>query len=256
MKVPGKIFILGEYSVLNGYPALVAAVTLPQDCAMYGFGSSTARFVEKNANLATPRSTEELWYQYKKEFPDGSGADLVAQDRAYRYQERLLKVSSLGTPDSHECRVQYQSCDSIVNHDLMIHIQVFSAAHIPNRKLRTNEALSQMGNRDRFPDSQFYVSRFLAAQSVQELVVLGEFADAIANCGLESDGAKLDRDFISKQSEVITVKGCGGGLNDVFLVVTKRPRYSAQTVDLIHSIEEHRKLKYLGDLSELLGWSS
>jgi hypothetical protein len=259
-RVPGKIFILGEYSILDHYPALVATVQLPTGTTLYGFGSSTARYVDNNAKLNHPRPTDELWHQYRLDHPDASGADLVAQDRSYRFKERLTEVTiAQQTHESAFPSLKFQCVDARVNRDLFIHILVFSAAHLPDRKLRTYEDLSKLkthhiknSEATRFPDSTPYLMKFYSAKNAEDLVIFDDFADAIAIRGLESQSAQQDRSWIKKQAGVIAVKGCGAGLNDVFLVVSERPPFTSQTDQLIDRIVQDRKLRYLGTLHDLV----
>ncbi len=248
LAVPGKIFLLGEYSVLKGAPSLVATIKLYASEPKLGFGSSTAKWVLDNANSPMPLDTLSLWKKYSGLNPRASGADLIAQNEAFLGNGALFKVSV----DRVGLQLQWSAVElKPLHRALFSQIHVFSAAHDLNRKLRTDVALRKTLPLDQLPDSSPLIDRFLRAQSIADLSLLTEWSDQLIALGLETHAASQDRQFIAGLTGVVGVKGCGAGLNDVFLVAIDSPQSAA----IVDHIATERRIHYLGSLQDRL-WNA
>ena len=275
-EVPGKIVLMGEYSVIEGGGAIVAPIrppfgyevgaSTPHPESPYGKyisefeprSSETVRLCSKGPGAGFGSSTAELiagalahrggsvdyydllsWYQGR--FPGTSGADLLIQglslnSRNCFYSFTKRKEASAFAPDPASLR----------------RVLVFRAPL--NQKVLTHEDLSKTrpaldlaklnGHTDQ-------VSLSLRGQSEKGFLSLNVFADYVSSLGLETPfGAKVRKSFLGC-SGVLAAKGCGAGLNDVFIVVVDTALSDSERENLLKRAME-LDLLAMGDLGELL----
>lgn len=243
--IPAKIFLLGEYSVLSGEPALVAAIRLHEGESFYGFGSSTANYILESSRALGSTATENIWNAYCKENPHASGADLIAQSEALKGKGSIFKI---------QVKNNAMVATAMTSFELLNSIHVFSAASSMSRKLNTDHHLKTLPQELNYPKSEIFIDRFLNAKNVSELSVISEWADLFNELQLETNEAKLDRDYIQSLPGVTGVKGCGAGLNDVFIVAIDQKAIPSVSV-LTQFISKERNLSYQGTLQSRL-WSN
>ncbi|MBC7396203.1 MAG: hypothetical protein H7333_02075 [Bdellovibrionales bacterium] len=270
--VPAKVLLIGEYAVVEGGRALLAALKpafvfqsksggakshpqSPLGCYLVqnnssftievldkglgaGFGTSTAELIAGSSLLNDKLpETDVLWDWYRSQYPEASGADLITQLAALHTGECFF-------------RVEVGIFKKLKRSVLMKEILIFRSK--PEDKLFTHEALAQK----RQPLDLNLTNHWLAQVetaftevSLQGLVAFNEFADYLSSLKLETPRAhRIRMDFLD-DSGVVAVKGCGAGLNDVFLVVktaTDHDDKSIQTIALKH------ELTYVGTLEESL----
>ncbi len=261
---------MGEYSVIQGGNALLAAVKpgfsyvrstgfvfhqespvakflkdRPLDFSISstglgaGFGSSTAELVAAACFLENrfPESTS-LWNWYRTIHPEASGADLVVQMDALAKGRALFKY---GVGETTACEPT----------PILEHIHVFSVPS--DRKILTHEALKRERKSLDLSRANAWVEELrntLESDDVSRLDVLSDWADWLKQLGLESAFASEVRYAFQRCPNVAGVKGCGAGLNDVFLVAVHQNELDSRISDLALRFG----LKDLGPLSDLM-WS-
>ncbi len=272
VSVPAKVLLIGEYSVVEGGQALLAALKpafvfqkkllskkphpesplgrylsesaqfvafeLKDEGLAAGFGTSTAELIA-GACLVHGKTPETLplWDWYKKKYPEASGADLVVQLEALRTGRSLF-------------RLEGQSFESFKRSALLGQILVFRSK--PEDKLKTHEALAKKRKPLSISLANSFVKRVETAfvkDQISYLVAMNEFADYLAGEGLETPRAHLIRTDFFKLPSVLAVKGCGAGLNDVFLIVKHE---ESSDEEMIHSTASKHGLSFVGTLEERL----
>lgn len=244
--VAGKVFLLGEYSVLAGYPALVAAVgprfelaeSAGEAAAIHpespagrllatvaaangglifndpyrgegGFGASTAQFALFYARLAAER---------------GWDLDPLSARRAYR-------ELAVGNPSGADLVAQWEG--GVVEYEPLeeriaqrygdadwSRLLVFSAAGQPGRKVATHDHLSALGGLDgAWVGELAAITRGALADLADRLgPAMRATAEVLAEVGLECEAARGDREAISRLPGVAGAKGAGAMLADIVIV--------------------------------------
>lgn len=272
ISVPAKIMIIGEYGVIEGGLALLAAVKPPfvfspaqtklafaefSPVSCYakafpdfhsielkntglgaGFGTSSAELIA-GATLREGEfpETEKLWRWFKSAYPEVSGADLAVQLEAVHAKHPLFEVKGY-------------NITKVTSSPLLQKILVYRS--MPADKLKTHEDLARKRKPVSLAISDVLVSRVRMAFETSEasgLDAFNEFADYLAELGLETKRANKIRKSFRELPQVRSVKGCGAGLNDVFLVVASDDPDSNR---LISSTAEALGLEGLGALGDLL----
>ncbi|MBI2712210.1 MAG: hypothetical protein HYX41_05025 [Bdellovibrio sp.] len=257
--IAGKVFLLGEYAVLAGLPAVVAAVG-PRFQVSLELGSSLSPLAPKGSPLDRLFQWE-TGAQKKKAIPlrffdphDGAGgfgastAEFALAYQAYQqkdpgwknlwmlYRELMSKdLSENQTPPSGADLVaQWQG--GIVFFDpqgphcmdlwpLMdwSGVLIFSATGIPGRKLATHLHLKNISLKDIESAVEPALAAGVAAIREGSPERLGKamvaYADVLSELGFESEQANADRKELLKQPGVLGVKGCGAMLTDAVVVV-------------------------------------
>ena len=238
ISVPGKVFIFGEYSVMNGGEALIAAVQPGFDCGWSnttrihpnspagkfliengtqvftkvsgglgsGFGSSTAELIAANDYLDHPWSIEKLWNWYREHFSPASGADLAVQSAS--------RKMGAGTYHFQIHQPHFRLNQVIIPTEFKKNCFVFHT-HV-TQKIPTYSDLEN--KKDQAVDvahADLHIHRWLKSF---DPTLLSAWADYLAKQGYESLFAHEVRKAFAAIPGVIGVKGCGAGLNDVFLV--------------------------------------
>ncbi len=269
IQVPGKIFIFGEYSVMRGGEAVVAAVNPSFQCSWDlskkfhpespagrfltvnntqaflsvgggmgpGFGSSTAELIASNEYLPHPWNDQKLWCWYREHFFPASGADLAVQMKS-RKQGAGLYHFQIYNADYRMDKIE-------VPYLMQSNCLVFHCP--PTQKIPTYSDLEN--RKDTVVDNRIadaFVHRWLKTFDAS---VLNEWADYLASLGFESLFGHEVRKAFQSVVGVSGVKGCGAGLNDVFLVCINQDQPSL-TLKAIQQVAEKFHLTPMGNLNE------
>lgn len=277
-QIPGKLFLIGEYSVITGGKALLAAVKPAFEYAtnegdavsihaespvgkyleqtaqkvslkLYnpglgaGFGTSTAELIAaiQGINGVLPE-TESILKWYQKEFPNASGADLATQLEALRTTKGLFEVSE---------KTQIKSLHAAASGRSILLFQAPVVEKVP-----THEDLKRVRPEISLEVANAFVERakvcFTSGGSA-DWHVLTEWANWLSTFGLESAFAQKVRSKIIQVPGVLGAKGCGAGLNDVMLVVVdSNAGAETQLLAQLLAIAQEFEMKFLGNLEERL----
>lgn len=276
--IPSKAFILGEYAVLKGAPALVATfaprfemgrsggvelATIPEAApvrrlieahhgaellsAHYrdphggsgGFGGSTAEFALAYAALnGTNASVSKLWEEYLQIQPQASGADLAAQ-------------WSGGAVIAHPIEKTVEKIDV---RKLLRGFFVFSASHQSGRKVKTHEHLELLKRADleKLAQSEVLATGISAARngSFSEFArSVNEYARLLRSMGLELPQTTEDRAALSDVSGVSAVKGTGAMQADALVVFGDPVADQTELSKKLRAVAESRNLRLVSE-----GW--
>jgi hypothetical protein len=267
IQIPGKIFLFGEYAVMQGGEAVIAAVSphyraqkegrlhpdspaavFLQEQGMStplqitdgpgrGFGSSTAELIAANQIIAKPMNPADLWAWYRERFYPASGADLAVQSIALKEGTGFYQFQIQG--DSF--RVQKLNVPYLFQSNCL----VFQCP--PSQKIPTHTYLEKQQHDPldhRITNS--FIHRWLDGFDPR---LMNEWAEHLAQSGRESLFARDVRKAFTSIDGVVGVKGCGAGMNDVFLVSMDQAN-PIQTLKSVHRVAEHLELKFLGALHE------
>lgn len=242
---PGKIFLLGEYAVLGGAPALLATVgprfmlstgSFEGSCSTSfhpdspagklapgrswhwldpyggagGFGASTAQALLVEAALGEPaRPLEERWKRYRSH-SSGSGADFVAQASGGVIEWQASPFRVVDRSNSLE----------------KICIRVLQASQKAGRKVQTHAHLARVdAHRIRelagllAPVLASGISAFASGNAADFSGVLVRYAELLASQDLEDGGARLECHALQRVPGVMGVKGSGALLSDALVAV-------------------------------------
>ena len=273
--IPGKVFVIGEYSVLQGGRGLFAAlrpgyrfqlasgdghphpdsplgryakevgkdfsVSLDKSSMTWGFGSSTAELIAGVMHdLERLPETKRLWAWYVEQFPKTSGADLAVQMEALRTKRPILEFD-------------HGDVVSFPYADVLSRVYVFQIHS--EQKLKTHEALkAEIPKLDVSALDQMVAEIKSGFESglVEKLSALNTYADNLHAHGLETPFAYEVRLAFQKQDGVLSVKGCGAGMNDVFLVATRDDFSETKNLPALLAVSKQFQLLPLGNLKELL----
>lgn len=264
--VPGKIFLFGEYSVMSGGEAVVAAISpeyqLQRDLSANlhpdspagkfleqglsfslsqgagpGFGSSTAELILVNDTLDEPWSDRSLWTWYREHYLPASGADLAVQLEsrksglgAYHFQlkDEFYRIQKLEIPFL-----------------VFSHCLVFQCP--PSQKIPTHVDLEKRKHArvDRSV-SDSLIHRWL---KTFDFSLFTEWANHLAEQGFESVFAHEVRNAFASVPGVIASKGCGAGLNDVFVVGISQEN-PVQTIKALNQVAARFDLRFMGSLQD------
>ncbi len=244
VEVPAKIFLIGEYLVLEGGDAVLEAIrpgyrfvfgegiadALPHPespagmllkeasaesvrfrllagSSPAGFGGSTAECLMawKQVHGVWP-DPEEIHLWYRRHVPRASGADLLLQ-------ARKTGTARIGSPP-----------------------RVYERMHLLERLLPSKQPTHLDLALERSPIRSQVLSSLVArfrSQVIEPVEggfgVLGEFAEELHQTGRETEDARQIRKSLQSIEGVEGVKGCGAGLHDQFLMVLS-PGVSATSV--------------------------
>ncbi len=207
-----------------------------------GLGSSTAELIAGAiSHRGSAFDPEALLVWYQSRFPEASGGDLLVQAISGKFVGNLYQYS-------HRSKAKpFTASPSVLSR-----IQVFRVCE--SNKLRTHEDLRK--NRpvlalERM--NQWTERGVLALQGESEEGFLGfnEFAEYLSSLGLETARARVIRESFRRCSGVISAKGCGAGLNDVFLVVMDLSA-TAEELKLVRKTADQHGLQSMGSLGEVL----
>ena len=261
VEVPAKIFLIGEYLVLEGGDAVLEAIRpgyrfefgdgvdgpmphpespagrllseagarvarfrLLGDSAPPGFGGSTAECLMawKQVHGVWP-DPEMIHLWYRQRVPLASGADLLLQAR------KTGDLRSGNAPQAYE--------------------RMYLLERLSPSKRATHEDLILERPPVCFEVLSSLVERFrnLLVNPVEDgFRVLSEFAEELSRTGRETENARQIREVLQTIEGVEGVKGCGAGLHDQFLIVLQ-PGVSRASVSVA---VEQAGLRIRGSLSE------
>jgi hypothetical protein len=269
ISVPGKIFIFGEYSVMNGGEAILATLEPRFQCSWSnnsqihpespagifleenktkvftkiegglgaGFGSSTAELISANEYLENPWTEKRLWTWYRGSFAPASGADLIVQNQSrndgcgfyhFQIQSADYKVNRVDVPSVFQLNCFLFHSPS--SQKIPTHIDLETRKDSALDAEKANSIIHQ------------WLRSFSPA-------LLTEWADYLSHCGLESLFAHQVRKAFQAIPGVVGVKGCGAGLNDVFLVCVDQS-LPLEIKRHLQEVSDRFLLKPLGNLRD------
>ncbi|MBC7386134.1 MAG: hypothetical protein H7301_08250 [Cryobacterium sp.] len=270
--VPGKIFVIGEYAVLGGFPAWVAAIEprfqfrISDASAAFhpespaglfapklrgefrdpwqgqgGFGGSTAEFAFA-ARISGIVDAHEAHSEYRKLFTAGpapgkslpSGADLLAQ-----WEGGVIEWN----PTTGKLRDLSKSFEDVP-------LLVFSASHLPSRKTKTHEHLKALSlEPPRFAHLLPILELAESARVAGDDRLLGQalsgYAEALAEQGWESEAAGGDRMAFAEMPGVLGVKGCGAMQSDAMIILVESISAEDENTQAVINFAEERGLRLL-----------
>lgn len=255
--IPGKIFLLGEYLVLAGGSALIAAIG-PRFILKSG-DAATEFHPQSSAGklLAATRGLRSRGYEFSDphEGQGGFGAstaqfalvygalaeeagwDLKPQAVRRVYRELLMGAVAEGALPPSGADLIAQWSGGVIKFDagrdaITLHTQsadwrqllVFSAAAQPGRKVPTHEHLERLGSlgAELIAALGSLVEQAELALLRQDSAAFGrllnEYAETLSKQGLELDQARADRLALCELPGVLGVKGTGAMLADTLIV--------------------------------------
>lgn len=264
--VPGKVFLIGEYAVLAGSPALVAAVAPrfslsskifahagetrfhPQSpagllCSKFsisdfwwwrdpvqssgGFGASTAQF-----SLISKALGIDDWRKVLQVYRDLSvHKSGVAPSGADLVAQILGGVVEF-YPSAPESEAQVNQRETSLG---QIHILVIQASLQDGRKTATHDHLAQISQesierlqKELVPILQESLQAFSKGDARWFGSTLLEYADVLSAAGYEIEAARVDRQVIAKVQGVLGVKGTGALQSDALIVVIDSSQFDSQ----------------------------
>jgi hypothetical protein len=285
--IPGKVFIIGEYSVLQGGRALLAALRpgyqiLVGADAKQNMGNSA----DQVAHLPHPESPigrysnevgkDFLFSMDTDSMNAGFGtstAELIAgvmedverlpeTKRVWAwYKEQFPKTSGADLAVQMEALRSKRSLfefdqgevSAFGDSKLASHIYLFQVN--PAQKLKTHEALKSEIPKLDIPKLNAMVDEVKSAfesSELQKLTALNTFADTLHAHQLETSFAHEVRMAFAKEPGVLAVKGSGAGMNDAFLVVTRAEFSETKDMDALLAVAKSFHLIPCGSLKELL----
>jgi len=277
--IAGKVFLLGEYAVLAGLPAWIAAVSPrfsfnpapgvkpgfhPESPAgrllagsemsgefidpwkgLGGFGRSTAEFAFAAYHLGL-RDPIQVWEKYRELHGSNSGiapsgADLIAQ-----WSGGVTQWNS-STREIVDRTAEF----------IGLPILLFSATHLSNRKTITHSHLAGLGIakseegffqtlRETFSTILLRASVALKEENPFELgKCFTAYAEGLASLGLEAPFVKKEREALARIPGVLGVKGCGALQTDAMLVMVDSLENGRRVDAIIEYAEREFGLKLL-----------
>ncbi len=260
--VPGKIFILGEYAVLAGLPALVAAVgprfqVRPIGGSATGWpaGAPVFRFL----SWARGRGFSEVPFEFTDPFQGAGGFGASTAQFALAYQltcradagwqevwklYRELMSSDPVLPSGADLVAQWEggvvyfdpthlTCENFGKRFDWSNLLIFSATHQPGRKVPTHEHLRKLSE-EGFPrsrkqmvdDLNVLLQRGIQAVRENNAEYLGktmsDYAVVLHREGCEVKATTDDRLALAEHPNVLGVKGTGALQSDALIVLMRK----------------------------------
>jgi hypothetical protein len=253
ISVPGKVFLIGEYAVLDGHPAWVA--TVPPRFRWTG-GDASSEMPELHVDSPAARFLSAAGFSSKlirgrledpwegkggfggstAEFAIAAWLSGVRDPLEARRIYRGLHLGGGSPPSGVDLVAQWAGgviewapeseggYRDITGAISAIPMLVFGASHLPGRKTRTHAHLRELEPSE---------SRFQALLPAIDLARSGlersdartigtafnHYADALHELGLEAEEPHADRHAISELPGVLGAKGCGAMQTDALVVV-------------------------------------
>jgi len=211
---PSKTFLVGEYAVISGGPALLLATPPnfswdiegffdPYD-SLGGFGASGAEFVVQAKKLGIV----DVWKvldSYKKKGLSGSGADVVSQwmgGLVYFYAKEHI-IQNISWPFENLCVG-------------LIHT---------GYKLKTHEHLEKLSLTDFSSLEKIVISCYESIRNKSQelfLKAVRDYSQELNNLGLVAESTKILLNKLSENKIILASKGCGAMGADVILVIIEK----------------------------------
>jgi hypothetical protein len=273
VEIPGKLFLIGEYGVIEGGRAVVCAVrpgfvydteeTAPvhpdspagvflregraarvpgmvSEGLGQGFGSSTAELIAAffDQHGRKPAGSELLdWYRGR--FPGTSGADLAVQTASLSEGRAVYEVS--------------KSAGVSPMGGFQRGLRKLRVYRVPSSiKQKTHEDLAKARPPVDVAALDARVGEFLKAiidDRPEGFAVLTDFAEELSRTGRESAFSKEVRIAFQAVRGVTGVKGCGAALHDAYVVAHDG---SHETMEGLSRVASRFALHDLGALGDLL----
>ena len=271
--IPGKVFIVGEYAVLSGLPAVVAAVgptssltacesVMQPDTTYFaqaspvgrllkaqasenqfhyedpwkgagGFGASTAQFALVLKHLIPQSDWKMAWTLYRKLMSENSSGKILPSGADLVAQWQ--GGIQVFNPVSETTRDVYKNLD-------WSRLLVFSATQIKDRKVATHTHLDALAIKN-FSELKNPLMAAISAIDQGDVAKLGscltEYAEALSTMSLESPDARADRLALQALPGVLGVKGAGALQSDAMIALCEKAANRA----MIISSAESRGLK-------------
>lgn len=276
--VAGKVFLLGEYAVLAGLPAWIAAVSPrftfnpapekklgfhPESPAgrllaekgsdlsseisgefidpwkgFGGFGRSTAEFALAAYHLGL-RDPIKVWEKYRELHRSSTGIAPSGADLLAQWSGGVIEW------DSSTRRIVDRTAEFVG-----LPILLFSATHLQNRKTVTHTHLEgfKLSEELKTTLSPILVraSQALAEGNIFELgKSFTAYAEALASLGLEAPFVEKEREAFTRIPGVLGVKGCGALQTDAMLVMVDSLENGRRVDAIIEYAEREFGLKLL-----------
>jgi len=258
--IPGKVILLGEYSVLSEGEAVCCALspsrvlsdadTVIDPGLGLGFGSSSAAWIAAHSHEWI--NIEQAWNRFQKDYVDSvvppSGADLITQLAGGLLRIKPPKYSRLDVSDE------------ILSRMILLQPLPDQGRHVKENTF-VNLASSAV---DRFVHHVDFASAretmisatsaFIDAITIHKnskdyIGAMQSFIAVAAGAGLETHQAKEIRESLGSLSGVAIVKGCGAGFHDVFLVVLQESVDPSKWLAMQRS-QLAQKFKIIGSLKD------
>lgn len=271
--VPSKTFLLGEYSVLEGGPALVLAhgpyfefdpksVTsfhpnspagrFSEDFKLKsfgfkdpylgagGFGGSTAELILANKSSQTFKATKPL-LQYYYGLPEHlekppSGADLACQNEFLGKKAGLLFFQKKPL-DFKKINWPFKGLDFLI--------------YKTNRKVKTFEHLKGLKDKS-FLDLKAISNSAVEALNKKNqegfLKLLKDFTAVQLSCGLLADETKAFLGKLNNVPNLAAARGCGALGADVICLLVRQAYVDKVKEDVVSSLPELSFVQHIGSL--------
>jgi hypothetical protein len=237
MKVPGKIFLLGEYGVLLHGRAWV--MTLPpgyegsgESSLPRGFGSSGAEFLRTDRALYPQATVSDRWRRYRSSGDGGSGADLVAQQLASPEETDLFEIHlPLKSRKTLSGEVRWESCVKALSKLLQEHLlemRVYFRGE--NNKLATDRELKRVAWEElegRWGEQSLELvqawGRALRNSALSEMVeVSAAHEQHLLRADLLDPKMVSELKVLREDPNLVLVRGCGArGQDAVWMLLRK-----------------------------------
>ncbi len=253
-EVPGKIFITGEYAVLLGAPAVVAALQPTYTSSNgkiikpglgAGFGSSVAEWISLQPNLDRPSA---LWRKYQADAINRAHADKIPDDQYIAPSGADLLAQTLG---GIVC-VQKGDSDAIKSSPQWLkYFYLLKPKTMTKEKTYLNLRQPKVLNWFKSPSMKAIREKWIQvseknlaawkSENVSEMCeAIAEYAELAKQCDFASPDSVKHCEVIYDIPGVLAVKGCGAAFHDVFLVVSPT------------KVPNHPEYENLGSIQDLL----
>lgn len=212
---PSKTFLVGEYAVLDGGPAILLATPpyfmLEDDLTFVdpyhgagGFGASGAKFVlsaKKNGEI----DHWQVWEKYRSSGFEGSGADVVAQwmgGITFFYPQQRI-IENITWPFGNLSIGLIHTGYKIQTHEHLQELKNNNFALLKAITIKTYQALKQ-------------------SDQINFLKSIQDYAVELDKFHLVCDNTKWILDKIKNCPSILAAKGCGALGADVILTVIEK----------------------------------
>lgn len=251
---PSKVFVLGEYAVLSGRPALLAAMGPRFELSSEPFaGSTRVGFHPASAAARLAPASQWSWldpYEGAGGFGASSAQALLVMavqgdwkstpsaKEAASFRPHWERFKTL-SPGSSGADFVVQALGGVLEWSpedfsatdrssslSRIRIRVLQASHQLGRKTATHHHLEELGPsrleqiaRELEPTLRSGLAAFASGDARAFAGAIGDYADRLAALDLEDGTTRLDRHALSAISGVLGSKGTGALQSDALVVV-------------------------------------